>query len=110
MGRASGAARSGSEAGAANLLSLLLCASIRVICWLKLRLHSLISYPGKEEEAGEPGGTRETKGPEVLPRSLKTYVQPPLRELVTLGVGTELRSPEQNSLALGWCMQGFQPW
>lgn len=81
MGRASRAARPGSEAGTANLLSLLLRASIRVICWLKLGLHSLISYPGKEDEAGEPRGTRETTRPEVLPRSLMPYGQLPLQEL-----------------------------
>ena len=41
--------RAGSkQSGGANLLSLLLRASIWVVCWLKLGLHSLIGYPGKE--------------------------------------------------------------
>lgn len=35
------------QSGGANLLSLLLCASIRVVFRLELRLHSLIIYPRK---------------------------------------------------------------
>lgn len=81
VGRASRAARPGSEAGAANLLSLLLCASVHVVGGLKLGLHSLIIYLGKEEEAGEPRGIQETKELGVLPRSLKTRDQLPLEEL-----------------------------
>lgn len=48
VSRASRAARPGSEVGAANLLSLLLCASVRVIGRLKLGLHSLIIYSGRQ--------------------------------------------------------------
>lgn len=70
VGRASRAARPGSEAGAANLLSLLLRASVPVVGRLKLGLHSLIIYPGKQGEAGEPRGIQETQKPEALPRSL----------------------------------------
>lgn len=65
-GRASRAARPGSKAGAANLLSLLLCASIQVVCRVRLGVHVQIIYPGKEEEAGEPRGTWEMERTEVL--------------------------------------------
>lgn len=68
------------QSGGANLLSLLLRASIRVICGLELRLHSLI-YRGKEEEAGEPKGTWETKRLEKLLRSVETCDQLPPGEL-----------------------------
>ena len=34
----------------ANLLSLLLCASIQVVCRVRLGVHVQIIYPGKEEE------------------------------------------------------------
>lgn len=57
VSRASRAARPGSEAGAANLLSLFLCASVQVVSRLKLGLHSLIIYLGREE-AGEQEGLR----------------------------------------------------
>lgn len=69
------------RSGAANLLSLLLCASVHVVGGLKLGLHSLIIYLGKEEEAGEPRGSQETEELGVLPRSLRTRDQLPLEEL-----------------------------
>lgn len=81
VSRASRAARPGSEAGAANLLSLLLRASVRVVGRLKLGLHSLIIYPGKQGEAGEQRGIQETQRPEALPRSLGARDQLPLWEL-----------------------------
>lgn len=62
VGRAGRAARPGSEAGAANLLSPLLCAFVQVISRLKLRLHSLIIYLGKEEELVNQDGLGRPRG------------------------------------------------
>lgn len=108
-GRASRAARPGSEAGAANLLSPLVRASVQVICWVKLRVHAQIIYPGKGEEAGEPRGTWKTKGPEVVGGARGPVTSLFHRRPGRSGAGTWLRNPEERFLAVGWCMQRFQP-
>lgn len=109
-GRANRAARPGSEAGAANLLSLLFRASVQVICWVKLGVHSQIIYPGKEEEVGEPRRTWEIKKPEVLGGAWGPVTSLLHGRAGRSGARTGLRNPEQRFLALGWCMQCFQPW
>lgn len=82
VSRASRAVRPVSEVGAANLLSLLLRASVPVVVGrLKLGLHSLTIYPGRQGEAGELRGIQETQRPEALPRSLGAWDQLPLGEL-----------------------------
>lgn len=67
VGRASRAARPGSKAGAANLLSLLLCASVQVVGRIKLGLHSLIIYPGKQGKLVNPEGFRRPRGQRCFP-------------------------------------------
>lgn len=108
-GKASRAARPGSEAGAANLLSPLVCASVQVICWVKLGVHTQIIYSGKEEEAGEPRGTWKTKGLEVVGGAWGLVTSLFHERAGRSGAGTGLRNPEQRFLAVGWCMHHFQP-
>lgn len=108
-GRASRAAKPGSEAGAANLLSPLVRASIQVICWVKLGVHAQIVYPGKEEEAGEPRETRKTKGPEVAGGAWGPVTSLFHGRAGRSGAGTGLRNPEERFLAVGWCRHHFQP-